>query len=124
MGFMWTGGGGESGEPTILRGGVGDFQSPTPTALYSAALGAPGLSNAETELVCIGSAVPIPDWAAYASDPATIPGRGAGTRSTLAISPHPDGTSFAPGYPPPHPRPPSPTGPPRPLPPVPRAPRS
>src|SRR2546430_3026040 len=61
MGFMWTGGGGESGEPTILRGGVGDFQSPTPTALYSAALGAPGLSNAETELVCIGSAVPTPE---------------------------------------------------------------
>src|SRR5438309_6879758 len=38
IGFMWTGGGGEDGGPTILRGGVGDFQSPTPTALYSAAL--------------------------------------------------------------------------------------
>ena len=102
MGFMWTGGGGESGEPTILRGGVGDFQSPTPTALYSAALGAPGLSNAETELVCIGSAVPIPDWAAYASDPATIPGQCADTGSTLAIRPHPNVSAFAPDYAPPH----------------------
>src|SRR2546430_16987931 len=84
MGFMWTGGGGESGEPTILRGGVGDFQSPTPTALYSAALGAPGLSNAETELVCIGSAGPLPVLAAYAPAPAPISGRGAGTGRHLA----------------------------------------
>src|SRR5947199_6842094 len=97
IGFMWTGGGGEDGGggPTILRGGVGDFQSPTPTALYSAALGAPGLSNAETELVCIGSAVPIPNWAAYASDPSTIPGQCADTGSTVAISAHPNVTAFA-----------------------------
>src|SRR5438128_1786345 len=32
IGFMWTGGGGEDGGPTILRGGVGDFPSPTPPA--------------------------------------------------------------------------------------------
>src|SRR5438552_1594357 len=102
IGFMWTGGGGEDGGPTILRGGVGDFQSPTPTALYSAALGAPGLSNAETELVCIGAAVPIPDWAAYASDPSTIPGQCADTGSTVAISPHPNVTAFARDYAPPH----------------------
>src|SRR3989441_10932599 len=98
IGFMWTGGGGEDGGPTILRGGVGDFQSPTPTALYSAALGAPGLSNAETELVCIGAAVPIPDWAAYASDPSTIPGQCADTGSSVAISPHPNVTAFARDY--------------------------
>jgi len=102
IGFMWTGGGGEDGGPTILRGGVGDFQGPTPTALYSAALGAPGLSNAETELVCIGAAVPIPDWAAYASDPSTIPGQCADTGSTVAISPHPNVTAFARDYAPPH----------------------
>src|SRR5213078_4516637 len=102
IGFLWTGGGGEDGGPTILRGGVGDFQSPTPTALYSAALGAPGLSNAETELVCIGAAVPIPDWAAYASDPSTIPGQCADTGSTVAISPHPNVTAFARDYAPPH----------------------
>src|SRR2546421_13007112 len=98
MGFMWTGGGGESGEPTMVRGGVGDFQSPTPTALYSAALGAPGLSNAETELVCIGSAVPIPDWVAYAQDPSSIPGQCAGAGGVVAITPHPNGTAFAPDY--------------------------
>src|SRR5207244_2246329 len=74
----------------------------SPTALYSAGLGAPGLSNAETELVCIGSAVPIPNWAAYASDPSTIPGQCADTGSTVAISPHPNVTAFARDYAPPH----------------------
>jgi len=102
IGFVWTGGGGEEGEPTTVRGGVGAFQSPTPTALYSAALGAPGLSNAETELVCIGSAVPIPNWVEYASDPSTIPGQCADTGRTVAISPHPNVTAFARDYAPPH----------------------
>ena len=102
IGFVWTGGEGEGGEPTILRGGIGDFQSPTPTALYSAALGAPGLYNAETELVCIGSAVPTPDWGVYTQDPSTIPGRCADTSSTVTITPHPNVTAFAPDYAAPH----------------------
>src|SRR5207249_10534047 len=71
IGFTWTfaaaSGGGEGarqGLPQgILRGGVGDFRSLPPTALYSAALGAPGLATAETQLECIGSAVPTPNWA-------------------------------------------------------------
>src|SRR5207249_11891818 len=50
IGFLWTGGGGEGGSPTILRGGVGDFQSPTPTALYGAALGAPRSEEHTSEL--------------------------------------------------------------------------
>src|SRR5206468_3728035 len=79
-----------------------DFQSPTPTALYSAALGAPGLYNAETELVCIGSAVPTPDWGVYTQDPSTIPGRCADTSSTVTITPHPNVTAFAPDYAAPH----------------------
>ncbi|TMB09483.1 MAG: TonB-dependent receptor, partial [Deltaproteobacteria bacterium] len=99
IGFVWTGG---EEAPTILRGGIGDFQSPTPTALYGAALGAPGLSNAETELVCVGSAVPTPDWLQYASDPSTIPGQCADTGSTVLITPQPNVTAFARDYAPPH----------------------
>src|SRR5213079_472941 len=60
-------------QTTFLRGGVGDFRSLTPTALYAAALGAPGLSSAQTQLICVGSAVPTPDWSLYAQDPSTIP---------------------------------------------------
>ncbi|OLB54807.1 MAG: hypothetical protein AUI13_11095 [Gemmatimonadetes bacterium 13_2_20CM_2_69_23] len=102
IGFLWTGGGGEGGSPTILRGGVGDFQSPTPTALYGAALGAPGLANAETELVCVGSAVPTPDWADYASDPSMIPRQCADTGSAVTIGPRPNVTTFTRDYAAPH----------------------
>jgi hypothetical protein len=80
-GFTWivgggNGGGGRAGfggSTTMVRGGFGEFKSPTPTSLYSSALAAPGLSTAESRLVCIGSAVPIPDWAGYLQDGTTIP---------------------------------------------------
>src|SRR5256712_13289905 len=53
IGFTWTFAA-ESGEAgralprSILRGGVGDFRSLPPTALYSAALGSPGFPSPET----------------------------------------------------------------------------
>jgi len=103
IGFTWTFAA-ESGEAgralprSILRGGVGDFRSLPPTALYSAALGAPGLATAETQLECIGSAVPTPDWAQYAQDPATIPSQCVDTASAVTISPRPNATVFDPGY--------------------------
>src|SRR5437588_642981 len=112
IGFTWTvgGGGGGSGgaarfgEPpgTIVRGGVGDFRGLTPSGLYSAALGAPGLSNAETQLVCVGSAVPSPDWTQYALDPATIPSQCVDTATTTTITPHPNATVFDREYAAPH----------------------
>jgi carboxypeptidase family protein len=110
IGFTWTvggggaGGAGRFGEPpgTIVRGGVGDFRSLTPSALYSAALAATGLSNAEAQLVCVGSAVPTPDWTQYAQDPATIPSQCVDTATTVTITPHPNATVFDPGYAAPH----------------------
>jgi len=103
IGFTWTfaaesGGGGRALPRGILRGGVGDFRSLPPTGLYSAALGAPGLATAETQLECIGSAVPTPAWAQYAQDPATIPSRCVDTASAVTISPRPNATVFDPGY--------------------------
>jgi len=113
IGFTWTvgagggsgaGGAGRFGEPpgTIVRGGVGDFRSLTPSALYSAALAAPGLSNAEAQLVCVGSAVPTPDWTQYAQDLATIPSQCVDTATAVTITPHPNATVFDPGYTAPH----------------------
>src|SRR5205823_1559465 len=101
IGFLWTGGGEGGDGTTILRGGIGDFQSPTPTTLYGAALGAPGVSNAQTELVCVGAAIPTPDWLQYASDRSTIPGQCADTGSTVLITPQPNVTAFARDYAPP-----------------------
>src|SRR5439155_1695705 len=101
--FTWTyaaesGGGARALPRGILRGGVGDFRSLPPTALYSAALGAPGLATAETQLECIGSAVPTPNWAQYAQDPTTIPTQCVDTASAVTISPRPNATVFDPGY--------------------------
>src|SRR5438309_4185060 len=113
IGFTWTvgagggsgaGGAGRFGEPPgpVVRGGVGDFRSLTPSALYSAALAAPGLSNAEAQLVCVGSAVPTPDWTQYAQDLATIPSQCVDTATAVTITPHPNATVFDPGYGAPH----------------------
>jgi len=103
IGFTWTyaaesGGGARALPRGILRGGVGDFRSLPPTALYSAALGAPGLASAETQLDCIGTAVPTPNWAQYAQDPTTIPTQCVDTASAVTISPRPNATVFDPGY--------------------------
>ncbi|HMI58918.1 MAG TPA: carboxypeptidase regulatory-like domain-containing protein [Gemmatimonadaceae bacterium] len=74
VGFTWTLGQGGLGTPTtIIRGGAGEFRSLTPSALFSAAEGATGIEGSESQLVCIGSAVPTPDWSAYAADPSAIP---------------------------------------------------
>jgi hypothetical protein len=103
FGFTWTfaaesGGGGRALPRGILRGGVGDFRSLPPTALYSAALGAPGLATAETQLECIGSAVPTPNWAQYAQDPTTIPSQCVDTASAVTVNPRPNATVFDPRY--------------------------
>src|SRR5438132_389232 len=96
VGFTWQLGGWPKGS-TFLRGGLGDFRGLTPTSLYAAALGAPGLANAETELTCVGSAVPIPDWSRYAQDPSTIPSQCTGA-AAVTVAPHPNVTAFAPDF--------------------------
>ena len=99
VGFTWALASGSGGpQTTFLRGGVGDFRSLTPTALYAAALGAPGLAAAETQLICIGAAVPVPDWSRYAQDPSTIPTQCADTAAATTVVPHPNVTAFAPDF--------------------------
>ncbi len=101
LGFTWQlGGVGRTDvlHSTYLRGGVGDFRSPTPTSLYAAALSARGTSDAQTELVCIGAAVPRPDWSRYTQDPGTIPSQCADTAGAATVTPLPSVTAFDPGY--------------------------
>src|SRR5207253_196282 len=99
LGFTWAWGDGSDGpQTTFLRGGVGDFRSLTPTALYAAALSAPGLSSAQTQLICVGSAVPTPDWSLYAQDPSTIPTQCTDTATAVTLTPTPSVTAFAPDF--------------------------
>ncbi len=57
----------------ILRGGVGEFRGRISSNLVASANEANGLPGGQTNLTCIGAAVPTPDWAAYLADPSTIP---------------------------------------------------
>ncbi len=67
-------GGFGGGQPRwTIRGGLGEFRSAPSTNLVANAAGATGLPNNESQLICIGSVVPVPDWSGFATDPSGIP---------------------------------------------------
>ena len=73
-GFTWQVGRTEGAPPTVIvRGGVGEFRSRAPSQLVAGALDATGLATDQSQITCIGTAVPIPDWTAYQQDPSSIP---------------------------------------------------
>jgi hypothetical protein len=61
------------GPRAVVRGGFGVFQNNPPTTLLSGPMATTGLANALQQVTCTGAAVPTPDWAGYAADPASIP---------------------------------------------------
>lgn len=71
---------------TVIRGGIGEFRGRTPTQLFASAIDATGLPSGEQQLVCIGDAVPVPDWSAYFADPAVIPAQCADGTSAGPVS--------------------------------------
>ena len=98
------GGGGAGGVPAgiptlIVRGGIGEFRGRAPTQLFQSAIEATGLPSGEQQIVCVGSAVPIPDWDAYLTDPSTIPTQCAGTPGPTPVSgQRPSVTVFHPDF--------------------------
>jgi hypothetical protein len=84
---------------TVIRGGFGEFRARPPWSLFAAARDATGLPDGQSQLYCVGDAVPFPDWAAFAADPAAIPAACAGLATPLPASGR--GTSvtvFAPDF--------------------------
>jgi len=69
-----------------IRGGVGRFRGVLAPTLLSDAIATTGLPGGTQQLLCIGSSVPTPDWAAYAADPLSVPATCAGGASILADS--------------------------------------
>jgi hypothetical protein len=64
----------KQGQPArALSGGVGMFAGRPPTSIFSAAVRQTGLPDAEQRLICIGDAVPIPDWDLYQQNPLAVP---------------------------------------------------
>jgi len=100
LGFTWQPGssGGIGPSNWIIRGGGGEFRTPAPTSLFSAAEGATGLANTTQQLVCVGTDVPIPDWSAYLADPNSIPTTCAGGETTPGATAKPAVAAFAPDF--------------------------
>jgi len=82
VGFSWSYGtapeiagfaGAVRGPRAVVRGGIGMFQNTPNTTLISGAIDNTGLPSALQQLICAGAATPVPDWAAYASDPSSVP---------------------------------------------------
>src|SRR5262245_5319223 len=102
IGFSWTLGqsneiaaftGAFRAPRAVVRGGVGVFTNNSSVGLLGAALDNTGLPSGAQQIVCVGPAAPIPNWAAYGTDPSSVPDRCAdGTSGTLFSSSVPNVT--------------------------------
>jgi hypothetical protein len=85
----------------IVRGGIGEFRGKAPTGLFTSALGATGLVGTESQLVCIGPATPIANWAAFLADANNIPSvcaDGGNAAGSIFAQTRPNVTTFAPDF--------------------------
>ncbi|MDQ2664845.1 MAG: carboxypeptidase-like regulatory domain-containing protein [Gemmatimonadota bacterium] len=57
----------------VIRGGIGDFRDLLRPGVLADASAATGLAGGTTYLSCVGSAVPVVDWASFSTDPSNIP---------------------------------------------------
>jgi hypothetical protein len=79
------------GPRAVVQGGVGMFQNNPSTTLLSGTMANTGLANAVQQITCAGSAVPMPDWEGYATNPASIPSQcatGAGPTPFASSAPN------------------------------------
>jgi hypothetical protein len=108
IGFSWTYGtaaqiaafeGAVRSPRAVVRGGIGIFQSTPNANLIGNAVDNTGLASAVQQLSCVGSAVPIPDWGAYASNPGAVPAQCAdGSVGSVFASNVPNVSLFAKDY--------------------------
>lgn len=107
IGFSWTVGeseeiaafSGAARRPrAVIRGGVGIFTNASGAGQLNAALENTGLPSGAQQIFCVGPAVPVPDWDAYASGSA-VPDRCAdGTAGTVFSNAAPNVTVFSRDY--------------------------
>ncbi len=108
VGFSWTLGRSQELEEFfgaarrprgVLRGGLGVFTNATNAGIVGGALDNTGLPSGTQQIVCVGEAVPTPDWAAYASDPSRVPDRCAdGGAGSVFSDARPNVTLVSPDY--------------------------
>lgn len=110
IGFSWTLGtsndiaaftGAFRAPRAVVRGGIGLFTNSSQSGQLGSLLDNTGLASGIQQLVCTGTAVPVPNWSAYVGEPSTIPDRCAdGTGGTIFANSAPNvvvfGKSFVP----------------------------
>ena len=79
LGINW-----QDGKGRVARAGVGEFRNITDASLLSVPSSTTGLPGGISRITCIGSDVPSPDWAAFATDPTAIPTQCAGSSGVFA----------------------------------------
>ena len=83
----------------VIHLGAGVFQNVATSQLIGPALLSTGLASSSQTVTCVGSAVPIPDWKAFARDSSLIPDRCAdGSTGSVFASSAPNVTVFAPRF--------------------------
>jgi len=108
FGFSWTLGssndidlfvGAARAPRAVLRGGIGLFTNGSGAGQIGQALINTGLPGGAQQINCVGPAVPIPDWTAYANGMAAIPDACAdGSSGTVFSNAAPNVTLFARDY--------------------------
>jgi hypothetical protein len=108
VGFSWTVGraqeiesfmGAVRGPRAVIRGGIGVFANNPGSGQIGTVLDNTGLPSGTQQIVCVGPAVPVPNWSMYADDPAMIPERCAdGSTGTVFSNAAPNVTLFANDY--------------------------
>jgi len=74
LGFSYSYGGASERQPLgSIRGGLGEFRGKAPSQIFASAADANGLSNGQSQLICVGPSVPAPDWPAFIENPALVP---------------------------------------------------
>ncbi|MEO7367780.1 MAG: Spy/CpxP family protein refolding chaperone, partial [Gemmatimonadaceae bacterium] len=74
VGFTYNYGQAQNGPAMgAIRGGIGEFRGRAPSQLFASAADANGLANGQSQIVCVGSTVPVPDWRLFINNPSTVP---------------------------------------------------
>ncbi len=111
VGFSWTLGrsqevdaffGAARTPRAVVRGGLGVFTNAASAGAIGGALDNTGLPSGTQQILCVGPAVPLPDWADYATDPSSVPDRCAdGSGGSLFSNALPNVTLVSPDFRPP-----------------------
>ena len=104
IGFSWTVGqaqeiasfmGAARAPRAVVRGGIGMFANNLSSGQLGAALDHTGLPDGSQQIMCVGPAVPFPEWTAFVQNPDAIPDRCADGSGTVFSSSVPDVTMLA-----------------------------